>query len=378
MRGRIEPNPSFIAVVDLEARVRSNHPLRRIKEVCDKALRELDSELDRLYKEGGRPSIPPEQLLKGSLLQIIYGIRSERQLCERIDDSLTFRWFLDLPLDQEAWVPTVYTHNRDRLLTTEISRNFLTRVVEQARTRGMVSSDHFSVDGTLLQAWASNKSLQPMEADSDDDVPPPGSPPSSSEVAPAPKGKDVLRNFRGERFSNQTHRSSSDPDSRLARKGDNVAAKPSYLGNALIENRSGLVVEGEVRLASGDGGEVAAALAMIDRMEGDHAITVGADKAYDCHDFVDCCREMNTSAHAAQNRTHHRRSFVPDEVARTDGYKVSIQRRKRIEQVFGWIKLSAGIRQLKVRGKEAVSGLFLLALAAFNLVRMSRLMAAPA
>lgn len=380
MRGRIDPNPSFIAVVDLDARVRANHPLRLIKEVCDKALRELDNDFDRVYKDGGRPSIPPEQLLKGSLLQIMYGIRSERQLCERIDDSLTFRWFLDLPLDQEAWVPTVYTHNRDRLLTTEMSRSFLSRVVEQARDRGLVSSDHFSVDGTLLQAWASNKSLQPMDPGSDEDSPPPSDPPgsSSSEGTKEAKGKDILRNFRGQQFSNATHRSSSDPDSRLARKGDNLGAKPSYLGNAVMENRSGLVVEGEVRLASGDGGEVAAALAMIDRMEGDHAITVGADKGYDCQDFVDCCRQMNTSAHAAQNRTARRRSFVPDEVAETDGYKVSIRRRKRIEQVFGWVKLSAGMRQLKVRGKEAVSGLFLLALSAFNLVRMGRLMAEPA
>ncbi|MBK9575819.1 MAG: transposase [Fibrobacteres bacterium] len=201
MRGRIQSNPSFIAVVDLDARIRPNHPLRKIKEICDKALQGLNSEFDQAYKVGGRPSIPPEQLLKGSLLQIIYGIRSERQLCERIEDSLTFRWFLDLPLDQEAWVPTVYTHNRDRLLSTEMSRNFLARVVEQAREKGFVSNDHFSVDGTLLQAWASTKSLQPMASDSDDDTPtaPPPSEPSSepsSDDAKPRTGKDILRDFR--------------------------------------------------------------------------------------------------------------------------------------------------------------------------------------
>ena len=338
----------------------------------------------RLYKDGGRPSIPPEQLLKGSLLQIIYGIRSERQLCERIDDSLTFRWFLDLPLDQEAWVPTVYTHNRDRLLSTEMSRNFLSRVVEQARERGFVSGDHFSVDGTFHQAWASNKSLQTMESESNGDGPadppaPPGMPPKASlSELKAGKGKDILRNFRGERFSNATHRSSSDPDSRLARKGDNVGAKPSHLGNAVMENRNGLVVEGEVRLASGDGGEISVALSMVERMEGDHEITVGADKGYDSQDFVACCHDMNTTAHVAQNKNAHRRSFVSDELAATNGYRISIRRRKRIEQVFGWIKLSSGLRQVKIRGKEAVSGLFLLALSAFNLVRMSRLMAATA
>jgi hypothetical protein len=322
-------------------------------------------------------------LLKGSLLQIIYGIRSERQLCERIDDSLTFRWFLDLPLDQEAWVPTVYTHNRDRLLSTEMSRHFLSRVVEQARERGFISSDHFSVDGTLLHAWASNKSLQPKDSDSDNDGP--AEPPvlmissaPSTDASKSTKGKDILRNFRGERFSNATHRSSSDPDSRLARKGDNIAAKPCYLGNTVMENRSGLVVEGDVRLAAGNGGEISAALSMLDRMEGDHEITLGADKGYDSEDFVACCRQMNTIAHVAQNKGPHRRSFVPDEVASTEGYKTSIRRRKRIEQIFGWMKLSAGLRQVKLRGKEAVSGLFLLACSAFNLVRMSRLMAVPA
>ena len=383
MRGRIQSNPSFIAVVDLDARIRPNHPLRKIKEICDKALQGLNSEFDQAYKVGGRPSIPPEQLLKGSLLQIIYGIRSERQLCERIDDSLTFRWFLDLPLDQEAWVPTVYTHNRDRLLSTEMSRNFLARVVEQAREKGFVSNDHFSVDGTLLQAWASTKSLQPMASDSDDDTPtaPPPSEPSSepsSDDAKPRTGKDILRDFRGETFSNSTHRSSTDPDSRLARKGSNTAAKPSYLGNAMMENRSGLVVESDLRQAAGEGGETWSALAMLERMEGDHEITLGADKGYDNKGFMEICRQMNTIPHVAQNKGPHRQSSVSDEIAATEGYKTSIRRRKRIEQVFGWMKLSACLRQVKIRGKEAVSGLFTLACSAFNLVRMSRLMAVTA
>lgn len=360
------PNPSFIAVIDLESRVRANHPLRRIKAIADKALREMDTDLTAIYSVFGRMSIPPEQLLKASLLQVIYGIRSERQLVERIDDSMTFRWFLDMSIDQEMWVPTVYSHNRDRLLTTEIARSFLSKIVEQARQRGFVSSEHFSVDGTLLQAWASIKSYEAIAPDSKDRVDPP------------PKGKDVIRDFKGQKFSNDTHRSKSDPDARLARKSDNTTAKPSFLGNAMMENRSGLVVHGEVRRACGDGGETGAALAMIDREEGDHQITLAADKGYDAKDFVEQLSDLATTPHVAQNKNARRSSAVPDEIAATPEYAISIRSRKRIEQVFGWIKLAGCLRQVKIRGKAAVDALFLLALLAYNLVRMNNLMAAKA
>lgn len=376
MRGRITPNPSFIAFMDLESKIRSNHPLRRIKVLADAALKEMDGDLTAIYSPQGRASIPPEQLLKASLLQVIYGIRSERQLVERIDDSMTFRWFLDMSIDEEMWVPTVYTHNRDRLLTTAIARRFLAKIVEQARAKGFVSADHFSVDGTLLQAWASTKSFEAMTAEDDKDK---SDPPSSGPGPGAPaKGKDVIRDFKGQTFSNATHRSKTDPDARLARKSNAAPAKPSYLANAMIENRNGLVVEGEVRRAAGDGGETGAAVAMLDRIEGDHQVTLGADKGYDSEDFIKEIGHLATTPHVARNATAHRRSFVPEEVSAQPGYEVSIRFRKRIEQVFGWIKLAGCLRQVKIRGKKAVDALFLLALSAYNLVRMNNLMAAKA
>jgi transposase len=375
MRGRVTPNPSFIAVIDLESKVRANHPLRRIKAIADKALREMDTDLTAIYSIFGRASIPPEQLLKASLLQVIYGIRSERQLVERIDDSMTFRWFLDLSIDQEMWVPTVYSHNRDRLLTTAIARSFLAKIVEQARSKGFVSEKHFSVDGTLLQAWASIKSYEAIAADSKGQDEPPAGPPK---VDPPPKGKDVIRDFKGQKFSNDTHRSKTDPDARLARKSDNTTAKPSFLGNAMMENRSGLVVQGEIRRACGDGGETGAALTMIDREEGDHQITLAADKGYDAKDFVELLADLATTPHVAQNKNAHRSSAVPNEIASTPEYAISIRCRKRIEQVFGWIKLAGCLRQVKIRGKAAIDALFLLALSAYNLVRMNNLMAAKA
>ena len=376
MRGRVIPNPSFIAFLDLESKIRSNHPLRRIKVLADTALKEMDGDLTAIYSPQGRSSIPPEQLLKASLLQVIYGIRSERQLVERIDDSMTFRWFLDMSIEEEMWVPTVYTHNRDRLLTTAIARRFLAKIVEQARAKGFVSADHFSVDGTLLQAWASTKSLEATAAGDDQDK---SDPPSSGSGWAAPaKGKDVIRDFKGQTFSNATHRSKTDPDARLARKSNAAPAKPSYLANAMIENRNGLVVEGEVRRAAGDGGETGAAVAMLDRIEGDHQVTLGADKGYDSEDFIKEIGHLATTPHVARNATVHRRSFVPDEVAQQPGYAVSIRFRKRIEQVFGWIKQAGCLRQVKIRGKKAVDALFLLALSAYNLVRMNNLMAAKA
>jgi hypothetical protein len=323
----------------------------------------------------GRESIPPEQLLKATLLQIIYGIRSERQLVEQIEFSMLYRWFLDIGLDDEMWVPTVYSHNRDRLLTTPVARQFLAGIVEQARQRGFVSSDHFSVDGTLLQAWASIKSYEAIVPESKDQDDPPVDPPKTD---PPPKGKDVIRDFKGQKFSNDTHRSKTDPDARLARKSDNTAAKPSFLGNAMMENRSGLVVQGEVRRASGDGGETGAALAMIDREEGDHQITLAADKGYDANDFVELLADLATTPHVAQNKNAHRSSAVPDEIAATPEYAISIRCRKRIEQVFGWVKLAGCLRQVKIRGKAAVDALFVLALSAYNLVRMNNLMAAKA
>lgn len=368
MRGRVNPQASLFAYVDLESMVPASHPLRRIKALSDASLSRMDSELTALYESAGRPSIPPERLLKGSLLQIMYGIRSERQLAEQIQFNMLYRWFLDMNLDDRTFDHSVYTHNRDRLLTSETARRFLNGIVDQARKRGFVSKDHFSVDGTLLQAWASTKSLEPIE-DKDDSAGP-GSGSGSPDSTPV--GRDQLKDFKGQTYSNQTHRSSTDPEARLARKGDKVTAKMSYLSNAMMENRSGLVVDGEVRLASGDGGETAAAESMLYRRGGTHRITLGADKGYDTHDFMDSLKRMNVVGHVAQNKSG-RRSAVPDEVAASAGYATSIKVRKRIEEVFGWVKQSACLRQVKVRGKKAVEALTLLAFAAYNLVRIETL-----
>lgn len=333
----------------------------------------MDSQLTAVYESSGRPSVPPEQLLKGCILQIMYGVRSERQLCEQIEYNMLYRWFLGMGLDESAWDHSVYTRNRDRLLNREIARQFLGEVVSQARKRGFVSKDHFSVDGTLLQAWASTKSLELLK-DPDD---PPDAGSGSGIQESRPVGRDALKNFRGQTFGNQTHRSVTDPDARLARKGDKVGAKMSYLANALMENRSGLVVDGEVRLASGDGGETAAAESMLYRKGGTHRITLGADKGYDTKDFIESLERMNVCPHVAQNCNAYRSSSVPDRVSRSAGYSKSIRVRKRIEEVFGWIKQSAGLRQVKVRGKRAVEALTLMAFAAYNLVRINTLMAEP-
>ena len=367
MRGRVNPQASLFAYVDLESMVPASHPLRRIKALSDASLSRMDSELTALYESAGRPSIPPERLLKGSLLQIMYGIRSERQLAEQIQFNMLYRWFLDMNLDDRTFDHSVYTHNRDRLLTSETARQFLNGIVDQARKRGFVSKDHFSVDGTLLQAWASTKSLEPIE-DKDDST----GPGSGSGSGSTPVGRDQLKDFKGQTYSNQTHRSSTDPEARLARKGDKVTAKMSYLSNAMMENRSGLVVDGEVRLASGDGGETAAAESMLYRRGGTRKITLGADKGYDTNDFMDSLKRMNVVVHVAQNKSG-RRSAVPDEVAATADYAISIKVRKRIEEVFGWVKQSACLRQVKVRGKKAVEALTLLAFAAYNLVRLDTL-----
>lgn len=277
----------------------------------------MNSALTVIYELTGRPSVPPEQLLKGCILQIMYGVRSERQLCEQIEYNMLYRWFLGMDLDESAWDHSVYTRNRDRLLNREIARRFLVEVVFQTCKRGFVSKDHFSVDGTLLQAWVSTKNLEPIQGSEE----PPDAEASGTERQESrPVGCDELKDFWGQTFGNQARRSVTDPDARLARKGDKVGAKMSYLANALMENRSGLVVDGEVRLASGDGGETAAAESMLYSKGGTHGITLGADKGYDTKDFIESLDRMNVCPHVAQNSNACRSSAVPDRVARTAGY----------------------------------------------------------
>ena len=352
--------------VGLEERVPQDHFLRPIKLIADTALRAMDSDLDRLYSRNGRPSVPPEQLLKASMLQILFGIRSERQLVEHIEFNILYRWFLDLELDQRAWDATTFTQNRDRLLNSEVAKRFLATTVEIAQSKGLVSSEHFCVDGTLLQAWASTKSVEPIAPTSGDDRQDPPADAGSGKKA----AKDLRKDFKGQKISNETHRSTTDPEAMLYRKADAAPTKPCYLANAMIENRNGLVVMGDVRKSVGEGGETGAALKMVGDLGGEEVITLGADKGYDAIDFVAALKTNGVVPHIARNQYEGRSSAVSEEIAATDGYRKSLRFRKRIEQVFGWIKLAGCVRQVKVRGKEAVGALFHLCLVAYNLVRI--------
>jgi transposase len=367
MRGSDDRSGSLFSYVDLEARVRPDHPLRTIREIANGALADLSKEFGLLYPARlGRPSIAPERLLRAMLLQAFYGIRSERQLMERMEFDLLFRWFVGLGVDDTAWDHSSFSKNRDRLLEGEIAAKFLASVTAQPQVRRLLSSDHFSVDGTLLEAWASIKSFRRKDGGDGD---------------PEGPGRNAERNFRKEKRSNETHRSATDPEARLYRKGDGQPAKLSYMGHALMENRHGLVIGGIATLASGTA-EREAALELIDRHRRRRRITVGADKAYDVADFVSALRRRAVSAHIAIDG-HLRKTGKPRATAvdrrttRHPGYAVSQRCRKRIEEVFGWIKASAGLAKVKLRGCSRVNAAFTLALAAYNLIRLPKLLAQP-
>ncbi len=369
MRGSDEQSGSLFSYVDLEARVRPDHPLRTIREIANVALADLTKEFAVLYPPRlGRPSIPPERLLRAMLLQAFYGIRSERQLMERMEFDLLFRWFVGLGVDDPAWDHSSFSKNRDRLLEGEIAAKFLAAVVAQPRVKRLLSSDHFSVDGTLLEAWASIKSFRRKDGDDDD---------------PEGSGRNAERNFHKEKRSNETHRSTTDPQARLYKKGGQPA-KLSYMGHALMENRNGLVVGGSVTLATGMA-EREAALDLVSRRPGRRRITLGADKAYDVRQFVTDLRRRMVTPHVAIDghvrRTAEtakpRATAVDHRTTRHPGYNVSQRCRKRIEEVFGWIKASAGMAKVKLRGRTRVDAAFTLALAAYNLIRLPKLLAVP-
>lgn len=368
MRGSDERSGSLFSYVDLEGRVRSDHPLRTIREIANAALADLTGEFAALYPARlGRPSIAPERLLRAMLLQAFYGIRSERQLMDRMEFDLLFRWFVGLGVDDPAWDHSSFSKNRDRLLEGEIAAKFLSAVVAQPRVKRLLSSDHFSVDGTLLEAWASIKSFRRKDGGDNDAAGP---------------GRNAERNFHKEKRSNETHRSITDPEARLYRKGDGQPAKLCYMGHVLMENRNGLAVGGLATLATGMA-EREAALALIDRTRGSsHRITLGADKAYDVADFVAALRGRSVSPHIAIDG-HVRVTGKPRKTAvdrrgtRHPGYAISQRCRKRIEEVFGWIKASAGLAKIKLRGRARVDTAFTLALAAYNLIRLPRLLAMP-
>jgi transposase len=313
----------MFSYVSLEERVPPDHPLRAIRRITDRALEQLSPRFGALYVHVGRPSIPPEKLLRALLLQALYTIRSERQLMEQLDYNLLFRWFVGLGMDDAVWVPTTFTKNRDRLLEGDIAAAFFAAVVQQAQTARLLSAEHFTVDGTLLEAWASHKSFRPRDED-----PPP------------PAGGNPTVNFHGQRRANDTHQSTTDPDARLYKKARGREARLGYLGHALIEHRSGLIVQTAVTPATGHG-ERDAALIMIERLPSAGPITVAADKGYDTHDFVAELRHMRVTPHIAQH-TAGRRSAIDGRTTRHVGYAKSQQRRKLVEQSFGWMKTVGG------------------------------------
>src|SRR5512147_608278 len=363
MRGGEVRSGSLFSYIDLEARVARSHPLKAIRAIVAAALANMDADCEAIYAPIGRPSIPPEQLLRALLLQAFYTVRSERQLMEQLDYNLLFRWFVGLGIDEKVWDVTVFTKNRDRLLGGEIASKFFAAVLDDARVKGLLSDEHFSVDGTLIQAWASLKSFRPKDG---------------SGESPAP-GRNGERDFKGEKRSNETHRSASDDDARLFRKGDGQASQLCYIGHVLMENRNGLAVDAELTRAAG-AAERLAALAMAENLPAGK--TIGADKGYDTRGFVMELRELGITPHVAQNAydtgTARRRSAIDGRTTCHDGYAVSQKKRKRIEEIFGWLKTIGGLRQTKFRGLDRVRMAFTFALAAYNLVRLPKLVAKTA
>jgi transposase len=357
MRGTDHDQGDMFSYLSPEQRVRQDHPLRAVRAMTDEILKRMSPLFDAMYAEGGRPSIPPEKLLRAQLLQMLYSVRSERLLMEEIDYSILYRWFVGLNLDDRVWDATTFTKNRDRLLEAAVAKEFLAQVVERAREAGVTSDEHFTVDGTLLEAWASLKSFQPKGKQ---DPPPPDDP-----------GNPTL-DFHGQKRSNETHESKTDPDALLARKGKGKESKLSYNGNLLVENRNGLIVNAELLQANGRA-ERDAALLMLEQVPGQGRITVGGDKGFDTTEFVDECRHMNVTPHLAQNTGRSGGSAIDARTTRHAGYAASQKKRKRIEECFGWLKDIALLRKLKHRGLFKVGWIFTFAAAAYNLVRLRRL-----
>lgn len=346
--------------VSPEQRIPQDHPLRPIRAMADEALRQLQPRFSKLYSATGRPSIAPEKLLRGLLLQVLYSVRSERMLMEQLDYNLLFRWFVGLNMDDAVWDATVFSKNRQRLLQGDIAEAFFAAVLEQARSRDLLSDEHFTVDGTLLEAWAGQKSFRRKE----DGQPPPA--PTSAE-----RGSNPTVNFHREKRSNDTHRSTTDPDAMQARKSRGSAAVLAYRGHLLTENRNGLVIAALTTQAGGSA-EREAALLMAEGIPGNGRVTLGADKGYDVHNFVGELRHMNVTPHVAQNNTS-RRSAIDRRTTHHDGYRMSQKKRKRIEEVFGWMKSIGLLRKLRHRGLERVGWMFTFTAAVYNLVRIRNL-----
>jgi transposase len=356
MRGPDVQQAAMYSYLSPEDRVPADHPLRAIREITDTILDQMSALFSRMYSRIGRPSIAPEKLLRALLLQMLYTIRSERMLMEQLNYNLLFRWFVGLNMDDAVWDVTVFTKNRERLVKADIANQFFQRVVAGAQALELMSDEHFVVDGTLLEACASLKSFRKADGDEEPPTDDPGNP---------------TVNFHGEKRSNETHQSTTDPDAKLARKGSGKEAKLSYSGHVLMENRNGLVADVQVLPATGTA-EREAAVVMVEAVAGDHPITVAADKAYDTKDFVAEMRHMKATPHVAQNNTH-RKSAIDGRTTRHAGYALSQRKRKRVEEIFGWMKTVGGMRKLRHRGLELVAWMFTLTAAAYNLVRIRNL-----
>jgi transposase len=362
MRGTDKRSGELFSYVDLEQRVRTDHPLRVIREVVSTALAALSGDFAGLYSGMGRPSIPPEMLLRAMLLQAFYSIRSERQLMERLEFDLLFRWFVGLGVDEPVWDHSSFSKNRDRLLAGDIAAKFLAAVLAQPQVKRLLSSEHFSVDGTLIEAWASLKSFKPKGPGGEDD----GSDDSG--------GRNAAADFTGEKRSNATHASTTDPDAMLYRKGPGMEARLCFIGHGLMENRSGLIVGTRLTRVSGHAERLAALDLIAPHGDRPRAVTLGADKGYDARDFVMELRELNVRPHIAQNSSG-RRSAIDRRTTRHPGYAASQRVRKRIEEAFGWIKTVAGLKKTRFRGLARVDLAFTFVAAAYNLVRLPRLLA---
>jgi len=366
MRGEDCESGALFSYVSCEARVPSDHPLRAIRAIVDEALEVLSPEFERLYSKVGRPSIPPEKLLRALLVQAFYTIRSERQLMEQLDYNLLFRWFVGLSMDAPVWDATVFSKNRDRLIEGEIAAKFLAAVVNQARVKALLSDEHFSVDGTLIDAWASMKSFRPRDGSGDDDTP--------------PGGRNAERDFRSQKRSNETHASTTDPDAKLYRKGNGQSSRLCFMGHLMMEHRSALIVDAALSRAGGTA-EREAALAMLERRpRRGKRITLAADKAYDVRAFIEELRAHRITPHIAIDGNvrvtgRPRSTAIDKRTTRHPGYALSQRIRKRIEEGFGWIKTTGNLAKTRHRGLQRVGWAFTLTAAAYNLVRIPRLIA---
>jgi len=358
MRGADHQQSRMFSYLSAEERVPKDHPLRAIRAMVDAALRNMGAQFEAIYAKVGRPSIAPEKLLRALLLQVLYTVRSERMLMEQLNYNLLFRWFVGMNLDDAVWDVTVFTKNRARLLAAGIAKSLFAEVLGQAGSLNLLSSEHFTVDGTLIEAWASHKSFKRKDG--------------SDQATPDDPGNPTV-DFHGEQRTNATHQSTTDPEARLARKGAGKEAKLSYAGHVLMENRNGIAVNGCVTLADGRA-EPEAALAMVEEIPGEQRITLGGDKGYDRKEFVQELRDHQVTPHIARKQT----SIIDERTTRHPGYAISQQKRKRIEEIFGWLKTVGGLRKTRHRGLARVGWMFTFALAAYNLVRMRNLVAAAA